>query len=148
MSSDLSLNNFFGRNVSYSEEKHEIYKRLQDDPLSPFKGQDMAEIFVHAAICGFNKDKPEPLEKAKPSISAVAITEEQTSILLAIVVDSTGSVEKLFKPTEASRIIEEYANGGIKLLEDELGGINGPNIAQMSEEMMSIIKTHGHSNSK
>ena len=110
---------FFGRNVSYSKEKLTIYDKLQNDPLSPFKGRIMSEIFAYAAAFGFKKGRKEALRQAVPNISAAAFTDTQRAVLLSIAIQSEGNVDVLFYPGTVSKIINEYANGGIDIIESE-----------------------------
>ena len=117
---------FFGRNVSYSKEKLTIYDKLQDDPLSPFKGRIMSEIFAYAAAFGFKKGRKEALRQAVPNISATAFTDTQRAVLLSIAIQSEGNVDVLFYPGTVSKIVNEYANGGIDIIESELiGDVDG-----------------------
>ena len=135
-----NLENFFDRNVSYATAKSKIYDRLRDDPLSPFQGRTMADIFVYAAVSGFKYGRREALQKAKPYISAVAFSRTQIAILLTIVIAGTHSIDILFKSKDATKILEEYANVGIERLEVELlGSVRTDAITRMSSMMKEII---------
>lgn len=134
------MDSFFGRNVSYDAVKLPIYDKLQNDALSPFKGKDMAEIFVYASVFGFKSGRREELKKAKPYISAVAFSRYQAAILLTIAIASTRGLDVLFKNEEAAKIIQEYANAGIDVLEAELlGNVYADAITRMSSEMRQLI---------
>lgn len=125
MTDAKTLEGFLGRNVSYSNEKKEVYDMLLEDALSPFRGKTMADVFVYAAIYGFKQRRREKLKKAIPNISAKAIETPHTALLLTIPITETGGIDVLFDEEAASNIIEEYANGGIDILEDELIGTAG-----------------------
>lgn len=134
------MDNFFGRNVNYSKKKAEIYKRLLSDKLSPFHSKNMADVFVYAAVYGFNANKKEELETKIPQISAIAFDNRQKAVLLSIAISSTGGIDTLFSSDETITIIEQYANGGIDLLEDNLlGSIHGDAITRMSSKLRDII---------
>lgn len=139
------LKQFFGRNVSYAESKFDIYNKLMKDVLSPFRGKTMADIFVYAAVFGFNAGRQhriEPKEK-KPQISATAMTQEQKATLLTIAIEHTGSIDILFEEEKAAEIVEGYANMGIDLLEDKmLGGTRGDFISMLASSMRKEIKLH------
>lgn len=140
MMSDIGK--FFGRNVSYSKKKKIIYDKLQNDTLSPFKGRTMSDIFVYAAIFGFGRNKYEELaaNDNTPQISSLAIPDSQKSTLLALVIAKTGSIDILFKPEEAIKMITEYANAGIDILEDAmLGDPTSDAITRMATEMHAKI---------
>ena len=140
MTENLDLDNFLGRNLSYSGEKIKNYNRLREDALSPFKGRMMADIFVYAAIYGFINDRHEELKNVKPQISSHALSKQQSAILLAITISHKKSIDILFEPDKAIKIIEEYANGGIDKLESELlGNFTVDAITQMSSKMKEII---------
>lgn len=108
---------FFGRNVAYSKEKFAIYTNLQNDPLSPFKGRTMSEIFAYAAAFGFKRGRKEALKQAVPNISAAAFTDTQRAVLLSLAIQSENNVDVLFYPGTVIKIVNEYANGGIGILE-------------------------------
>ena len=126
--------------MSYSRKKYPTYKKLQSDTLSPFKDRTMSEIFVYAAVYGFNNKKKEELKDPTPNISAVALSNKQRSVLLTIAISDTQGIDILFKQDDAIRMIEQYANGGIGLLESELlGGIHADAITKMSSSMKAIL---------
>lgn len=135
-----NLDSFFGRNVSYSKKKSNTYKKLQSDPLSPFKDKTMAEIFVYAAIFGFSNKRKAELKDPVPQISAVAFSNKQKAVLLTTVISDTQGIDILFAPDDAIEMVEQYANGGIDLLESQLlGDIHADAITKMSSAMKEIL---------
>ena len=140
MTDSLDLDNFLGRNLSYSSEKLKNYKQLLDDPLSPFKDKTMADIFVYATIYGFINNCREELKNIKPQISSLALSKQHRAILLTIAISHKKNIDILFEPSKAIKIIEEYANGGIGKLESELlGNFTVDVITQLSSNMLEII---------
>ena len=142
MSKMPDFEGFFGRNVSYSKEKLAIYDKLQNDPLSPFKGRTMSEIFAYAAAFGFKKGRKEALRQAAPNISAVAFTDRQRAVLLSIAIQTAGDVDILFDPGMVGKTVNEYANGGIGILESELiGDVRGKAdaVTKMASTMRGAI---------
>ena len=143
-----NLDTFFGRNTSYSKEKQKIYDRLQDDALSPFKGSTMADIFIYAAVFGFTNKRREKIKKAVPQISAVAFKPRQKSLLLTIAIVENGDIDILFNKEDAISIIEEYANGGIDLLEDQLiNNTESDSTVMLASEMRRLAKEWEHNKS-
>ncbi len=142
MTHTKTLDNFLGRDVSYSAEKRKIYDMLLNDARSPFRGKTMAEIFVYAAVFGFKNKKREKLKKAKPQISAIAISKSHTALLLTIPIIDTNGIDVLFNSEETVSMIEEYANGGIGILGDELLGsavrAQDP-IIKMASDMRDLV---------
>ena len=140
MSKVPDFEGFFGRNVSYSKEKFAIYTKLQNDPLSPFKGRTMSEIFAYAAAFGFKNRRKEALKQDVPYISAVAFTDKQRAVLLSIAIQNEGDVDILFDPAAVSKTVNEYANGGIGILESELiGDVRGK--ADAVTKMASVMRS-------
>ena len=142
---------FFGRNVAYSKEKFAIYTNLQNDPLSPFKGRTMSEIFAYAAAFGFKRGRKEALKQAVPNISAAAFTDTQRAVLLSLAIQSENNVDVLFYPGTVIKIVNEYANGGIGILESELiGDVRGKAdaVTKMASAMRSALDSQaGNSDS-
>ena len=120
MNKKKDLEHFFDRNVSYSKDKFEIYNRLENDILSPFKGKTMADIFVHAVVFGFKDGKKTKLVQATPNISTAAFTNRQKAILLSLAISHAGELDVLFDEPRVVKILEEYANAGIGRLESEM----------------------------
>ena len=137
---DATLEKFFGRNFSYSNKKIKIYHRLQRDPLSPFKGGNLADIFFYAAMLGFRDERSEPLSDPRPNIWLNAFGSRRVAILTAMVISKAGSVDALFGPEKAKTVLEEYANAGIDMIEgDLLGGAGAEPIERMSFRMKNIL---------
>ncbi len=134
------LDSFFGRNVSYSKEQRKIYDKLMMDQLSPFKGKNMSDIFVYAAVFGFKNNKRTELLVKRPQISAVAFTKSQKSILLTIAISDRQNIDVLFDADRVIDIIEQYANAGVEILEqDLLGNVHADAITKMSSDMKGIL---------
>ncbi len=142
MSNIPDLEHFFGRNLSYSEEKLPIYNRLQEDELSPFKDRDMYEIYVYAAVFGFKNNTSMKLQKSVPNISAVAMPNKHKAVLLSLVIQKADDIDILFDANNVKGMIDEFANGGIDLLESELiGDPHGADaITKMSSAMRNSIR--------
>lgn len=119
MNETKDLSHFLGRNLSYDKDKEEVYLRLRKDPLSPFQGNTMATIFLYAAVLGFKRGVRRELAKPIPNISVEALSSDQISLLLSIPI-VMDDIDTLFDPEGANRTINEYANGGIGMIEDEL----------------------------
>lgn len=133
------LEHFFGRNLSYSEEKLPIYNKLQEYELSPFKDKDMYEIYTYAAVSGFKNNTSVKLQKSIPNISAAAIPRKHKAVLLSLVIQKAGDIDILFDDSKVKKIIDEFANGGIDLLESEL--IGDPHGADAITKMSSAMRT-------
>ena len=141
---DRTLDDFFGRNFSYSNKKIKIYDRLRRDPLSPFKGGNLADVFFYAAVLGFRNERSEPLSDPRPNIWVNAFGRRRVAVLTAIVVSEAGGVDALFDPEKAKCVLEEYANAGIDIIEsDLLGGAGAEPIERMSFMMKESLNRGG-----
>ena len=102
----------------------------------------MVDIFVNAAVTGFLAKRRVELKKKVPNISSVAMTPEQKSILLAIAIAEKQTIDILFSRHDAIVIIEEYANGGIDVLESKItGSVHDDPIQIMAQSMKEISKS-------
>ena len=101
----------------------------------------MSDIFTYAAVMGFKNNTKTRLKKPKPNIPVAALTKTQKSILLTIAItDDSRGIDILFDVEKATEIVEQYANGGVDLLETYLlGNVNIDAIDKMSSDMMRMI---------
>lgn len=100
----------------------------------------MAEIYVYAAVFGFMNKRRTPLKKDTPQISAKALSDEQNSVLLTLAVQDAKNINIMFEPEEVKKTINEFANGGIDLLEDLVGDRSGADaIIRMASDMRKCI---------
>ncbi|MDR2720390.1 MAG: hypothetical protein LBC03_06280 [Nitrososphaerota archaeon] len=99
-------------------DKHEKFEQLIKEVVSPFYGKTMKQVFMFALGIGFKNNKKDPLKKRVGSIPVRALSTEDLSILKAIAIAHTKTVDTLFGENISTMfsIAEEYANGGIDLL--------------------------------
>lgn len=129
--------------MSYSEEKGRIYGMLTDDPLSPFRGETMATVFVYAAVFGFENSTRESLKNPMPQIRTSALSPTQKAVLLSLAISESGGIDILLG--DATRVIDvicQYANGGIDILESKLikGSVGADVMTQMSADLNEMIE--------
>jgi hypothetical protein len=134
-------NNYFPRDLSYSNEKKEIYERLQNGDNSPLKNKTFAEIFIYAVIYGYKNKENIPLTKAIPQIPSNAFSKINKSLLLAIMISqSPKGIEVLVDKMEVKKELEQYANGGISILESVLtSGRIGDAVTQLEKEIRKLL---------
>jgi dnd system-associated protein 4 len=122
------------RRIGYAKDKAEIIKRLlnAEDGTGPFKL--IADVLVFAAAFGLRRNKRVPLgeSQAEPIRQEVFDRQGYDTMmnLLAlhgakstgpeILADSDAMIE------ERATIFEQYANGGLEILQDELRGALNP----------------------
>lgn len=111
--------------VSIEDGVHEIYKALSDKSSqnpesSPFFL--MKDVFMWAVALGVKSQKRRELSGSKTQIFRWDQFSQDLDIpaLKAIALATTGDVDILLKDDEILRIVEEYANEGIRILKTEL----------------------------
>lgn len=109
------------RELAIDSDYHNLYNDLKDGKILPeLKGYEMAYLFVIALSYGFYFNKFEPIKqgKVKRSISRSFIDREFGWLVKAVAISkSKEGVDLIPDKAEIYRIAENYANGGIKILE-------------------------------
>lgn len=132
----------------------DYYERLFNGRLCPKRGGDTSraeesedntrksypfhffwELFVYAAVLGFNKKKPLPLKKPHSSFRWMNIGNIHQKNLLILSVSNAGSFEILKNKENLRKIIEEHANAGLAQIDKELK--NNPS-AYSDEEALTF----------
>ena len=80
----------------------------------------MWELFVYAAILGFRKGQPKPLNKLNKPFRWTNIGNQHRKNLLALAVAKAGSFDILKDREMLKQYIEEYANAGLAIIDQEL----------------------------
>lgn len=104
---------------SINEKNKKDYDRLKDKD-SPFSDNDNWELFMMALIVGYESGTPIALEKKLGYAQAVTFDETDLSIIKAIAVKETGSLDVLINKSKVFSIAEQYANAGIELLVEKV----------------------------
>ena len=111
------------KTVRRAKDKEDIYKKLTNDSEGPFI--TLRDVFITAACLGFLSNKKEKIEAVGETFKLQVFEEKnyQTIINLIALLD-TNDINVLSNNEEAWNkkitIIEEYANAGIKILEQKL----------------------------
>jgi dnd system-associated protein 4 len=116
------------RRISYSKDKGDIIRRLQrgDDSTGPFAL--IADVLVFAAAFGLKRSRrvrlSEPL--AEPIRQSVFERQGYDTMMNLVALHADPRPDILADSDEAvvarAQTFEEYANGGLELLQDELRG--------------------------
>lgn len=94
------------------------------DDIEFIQGYERKDQFIFAMAFGFiNNFKPQ-INK-REFITRTSYLKEDESLLNAIALKDTGSIDILSDKKEIYSIAERYANGGIQLLSDEVGSKHG-----------------------
>jgi len=110
------------RELAIDSSKHPFYDELKSGRLLPeLKGYEMAYLFVIAMSYGvyYKKRKPIPPNKIKRSISKSFVEKEFEYLIKAVAISvSEEGVDIIPDKAKIYRIAEEYANGGIEIIEE------------------------------
>lgn len=113
MSSDLDIK---FPEINYDATYADLYKKLRENPDSPFRGQTYADIFLFAMALA-KKNGTTPKELATPAkLPAAAFNETMRAFMRSIMIDERGDVYAIRDNTELRRMCEKYANAGIEML--------------------------------
>ena len=119
--------------VYINESYHEIYKDLtteKEGSLQPFK--TMKDLFLFATLVGYQRGERIVLEKEIGIFTwAQFSAQEDVPILRALAIAETGDVNVLANQNELLTIAEEYANGGIVEIQEQIAEMPGNRIANL-----------------
>jgi dnd system-associated protein 4 len=126
--------------IGIEKSVHEIYKQLTEgnNPTdSPFKS--MKDVFMWAAVVGFQNGEPLSIDGKREVVFRWAQLSPQTDIpLLKAMAIATGKeFDVLLDRDTILTIAEEYANAGIREIQQELLGQSG----QPLWNLVSLIKS-------
>ncbi len=120
-----------------------IYDELKNES-GPFKGKDLIDIFMMAMAIGFQNNNRIKLTKKKDIIlfkSFEGNEEKPMTLIKAIAINTTGSLDVLLDKASLFSIAEEYATGGIRLLRDKvINGGHGSYIKQLEHELVQLVE--------
>lgn len=131
------------RELAIEEKKHKIFKDLKDGKLLPeLKGYEMAYLFMIAMAYGVYFNETKPIKKPKRSISKAFVENEFGWLVNAVAISSNkDGVDIISDKAEIYKIAEEYANGGIDIIEKILKKSKpGEFISEMEKELNKIQK--------
>jgi dnd system-associated protein 4 len=80
----------------------------------------MWELFVYAAILGIAQDKRKPIDKTYKPFRWLNIGQDHQKNLLVLTISKYNSLDLLNHKEELKKMIEEYANGGLSIINQEI----------------------------
>ena len=134
--------------ISIDESHHSTYQELakRTDKESSEKETDtrpfeyMKNLFMLATFIGFKNKKRIPLEKGTSIFNWQAFSTDEVSLLDALAITETNSVEVLTDQNKILNIAEEYANGGILQIEEEVREMPGDKIDNLLDLLANWIQ--------
>lgn len=97
-----------------------IYERLREEEAL-FRGAELKDIFMMAMALGFREGKRNKLDKKESGglIRFSYLNDIDKSIIQSVAVATDKQLDVLVDKKKVYSIAEEYASGGIRLLENE-----------------------------
>ena len=119
--------------IYINESHHGLYKELtteEEGLLEPFK--TMKDLFLFATLVGYRCGERMPLGKGVGIFSwAQFSAQEDVPVLRSLAIAETGDVTVLASRDELLTIAEEYANGGIVEIREQVAEMPGNRIANL-----------------
>lgn len=113
---------FITKRINKDDSKSNIYNQLmysEDNKYGIFNTQ--REVFLFAMILGYSKGKKEPLKRKVSFGEGIMSKDEFQNYFKLIALTESNDINVLNTEDKEGiyqKIIEEYANGGIHILED------------------------------
>lgn len=126
--------------IHIDKSHHPVYKELteSEEVKQPF--DSMKNVFMLAVFIGYQQDQRIPLENRVDIFSwdVLSNDEENVSLLRALALAETGDVEVLTDQGEILDIAEQYANAGIREIQEKISDIQDNRIMHL----VSLIGKH------
>lgn len=125
--------------VSIDAGSHDLYRTLTTGDESPFK--TMKDLFMTAACLGYHINKRAPLARRQQVFAwTIFSPQDDIPLLRALAIAATGDVKVLLDQGELLTIAEEYANGGISVIEQKLLRDPGDRLLKLAEMVVSGVQ--------
>lgn len=100
-----------GRDYNIQEDKHDLYKELQNSEESPFTEAELNEIFVFAVAYGSRKAGRTPIDgSGRALFNRGALNDQTFWPIRSIAVAEERTTDVLIDGKQVKEIAEEYAN--------------------------------------
>ena len=101
---------------------YQVLTQRSGDDTSPF--ESMKDLFMLAMFVGYRKGERKPLTNKVGIFNwQQGFKTDEKSLIYALAVTVTGGVEVLADRNEILDIAEEYANGGMEQIEEDINNI-------------------------
>lgn len=147
--------------ISIDQSHHSTYQELakrsdqersnEEKETPPF--ESMKNLFMLATFIGYRNKKRVPLAKGTGIFNWQTFSTDEVSLLYALAVTEANGVEVLTDTSEILSIAEEYANGGILQIEEEVKEMPGDKIENLldllanwipDDSAQDLIENSGH----
>jgi len=101
--------------LSIEKANRDTYDKLKK--LDIFSKYDNKSLFLMSMVFGFNKRKQTPLKTTDGYVRESYLRESDESLIRAVAVYEKNDLNVLLNKKEVYKIAEEYANTGIKIID-------------------------------
>lgn len=122
---------------------HQLFQRLCEKEEGPF--EHLKDVFVFAASLGFHYRRRKSIEGERQHVGFWHYLNENRDVplLQSIAVTETGGLEILGDQGELILIAEEYANGGIDLLDQMRSIDRDASLVNIATEVLELAAKEG-----
>lgn len=106
--------------LSIEKNDKEKYEKLREESI--FKEKDNKDLFIFAMAYGYTKNVCKTLESKEGYVRTEYLKSEDWALIDSLVIDK-GSIDMLGNPEKIFQLAEQYANAGIKLLNEKINSI-------------------------
>mgnify|MGYP006298532021 CR=1 FL=1 len=124
------------RDVQIEKATRYMYRELQDDESSPFKGAQQLKIFLNAVTVGSDQGLRQPLSGDRAALFNVSsLSDTHHTLINSIAWRETQEEEIYYNRKRAFEIAMEFANGGIRHLHQTKLGMGDNTNETLSESV-------------
>ena len=134
--------------IAVDDSHHSTYQELakktdresteKEPDIRPF--ESMKNLFMLATFIGYNSNKRIPLKKVNRIFFWRSFSTDEVSLLDALAIAVTNEVDVLNDRIKILQIAEEYANGGILQIEEEVREMPGARIDNLLDLLAHRIQ--------
>jgi dnd system-associated protein 4 len=129
-----------GRDYYIQDDKHELYKELQESEESPFTEAELNEIFIFAVAYGSRKAGRTPIDgSGRALFNRGALNDQTLWLIRSIAVAEERTTDVLIDENQVKEIAEEYANGGVTEIHNKVFGPGDP-LVELSDDIIELAQ--------
>jgi len=129
-----------GRDYYIQDDKHELYKELQESEESPFTEAELNEIFIFAVAYGSRKAGRTPIDgSGRALFNRGALNDQTVWLIRSIAVAEERTTDVLIDKNQVKEIAEEYANGGVTEIHNKVFGPGDP-LVELSDDIIELAQ--------
>lgn len=119
-------------------DRHQVFQRLCDKDDGPF--EHLKDVFVFAATLGYHYERRKPIEGERQHVGFwhYLVESRDVPLLQSLAVAETEGLEVLGDQGEIILIAEEYANGGIDLLDQMRSIDRDASLVNIATEVLQL----------